>query len=183
MKMLTEILFYKSIPKPGLEKLFQKGRMSYNKSMIKDKKISDNIFCLLKNLEKGLRKNPDIIFAYVFGSYGKGETHPLSDVDIAIYLKENMDFFEKKLEILDKVIELLGTEEIDLIILNVAPGYMVREVINTGKLLFSKDENLRVEFILRKLKEYFETTYLRKISESCLLERIRNGKYGIATPY
>ena len=60
---------------------------------------------------------------------------------------------------------------------------MVREVINTGKLLFSKDENLRVEFILRKLKEYLETAYLRKTSESCLLERIKNGKYGIAPPH
>ena len=67
--------------------------------------------------------------------------------------------------------------------MNVAPGYMVREVVNTGKLLFSKDEDLRLEFILRKLKEHFETAYLRKISESSLLERIKNGKYGIASPY
>jgi len=64
--------------------------------MIKDKKISHNIFCLLKDLEKELRKNPDIIFAYIFGSYGRGKIHSLSDVDIAIYLKENTDFFEKK---------------------------------------------------------------------------------------
>ena len=63
--------------------------------MIKDKKISHNIFCLLKDLEKELRRNPDIIFAYLFGSYGKGRIHPLSDVDIAVYLKENIDFFEK----------------------------------------------------------------------------------------
>lgn len=34
------------------------------------------------------RKEPDILFAYIFGSYAKDIQHEKSDIDIAIYLKD-----------------------------------------------------------------------------------------------
>jgi hypothetical protein len=43
-------------------------------------------------------------------------------VDIAIFLKEPTDFQEKKMEILGALIDLLRTDEIDLVILNIPPS-------------------------------------------------------------
>ena len=48
-------------------------------------------------LKKGLEKERDILFAYIFGSRATGKVHPESDLDIAVYLKEPLkDYTEKK---------------------------------------------------------------------------------------
>ncbi len=65
--------------------------------MIKKKKITHNLFPLLEELKGKLEKDNDIIFCYIFGSYATGKIKPLSDIDFAFYLKENIDFFEKKI--------------------------------------------------------------------------------------
>ncbi len=41
-----------------------------------------------------LIKYEDIIFAYIFGSYAKDNIRKNSDIDIAIYLKDNIDTYE-----------------------------------------------------------------------------------------
>ncbi|MEN3044460.1 MAG: nucleotidyltransferase domain-containing protein [Candidatus Hydrothermales bacterium] len=69
---------------------------NYNFPLIKRKKIEHDIHPLLDDLKKFFEKEDDIVFVYFFESYGKGKISPLSDIDIAIYLKENKNFFEKK---------------------------------------------------------------------------------------
>lgn len=38
-------------------------------------------------LKKLLKKDKDILFAYLYGSYTFDSVHPGSDIDIAVYLK------------------------------------------------------------------------------------------------
>ncbi len=150
--------------------------------MIKKKKIDHEIPPLLEKLKLSLENDPDIIFCFLFGSYGKNQISPLSDVDLAFYLREDVNTFEKKLDLIEITGRLLGTDEIDLVILNEAPATLVREIINTGKVLICKDENKMIEFEIRKLREFFDTQFLREFSEKQLIRRIKKGQYGSSCP-
>ena len=79
--------------------------------MIKSKKLPANIEDLIPKALTYLQSRPEILFAYLFGSFGKGKHFPLSDVDIAVYLKEPLDVPEKKMETQDAVarnFEIIG---------------------------------------------------------------------------
>jgi len=149
--------------------------------MIRYKKISHRIKPLFPKLKKELEKDKSIAFSYVFGSYGrKGRVGPLSDVDVAVYLSEDrkINFWEKKLELIGIINEVLKTDEVDLVILNEAPLPFQYEVIRTGKLLFSKNEGKRVKFVVRVIDSYSDTERLRVLQWRNLLYRIENGYFG-----
>lgn len=146
--------------------------------MIKEKKIKHILFPLLNKLKKEFIKDDEIIFVYIFGSYATGKISSISDIDIAFYIKEGVDFFEKKLEILSIIEDTLKTDEVDIVILNEISPSFFKEIFNKKILFVDKDKNKRIEFELRKLREFFDTERLRKISEKCLIERIKEGKYG-----
>ncbi len=148
------------------------------KEMIKRKIIKHDVKKLFPELKRRLFKEEDIVFCYIFGSYGKGKVSPLSDVDIAVYLKTKKDLFERKIEILGIANEILKTDEVDLIILNEAPLSLIHSVFRTGKLLFSRDELLRVKFFAKNLKEYMEMGYYRERFWNSMKKRIKEGKFG-----
>ena len=103
--------------------------------MIKYKELPENIENLIPNALAYLRSRPVIIFAYLFGSFGRGKLLPLSDVDIAIFLKEPTDFQEKRMETLGTLIDLLRTDEIDLVILNIAPLTLRMKILENRKVV------------------------------------------------
>ncbi|MGC8977244.1 MAG: type VII toxin-antitoxin system MntA family adenylyltransferase antitoxin [Candidatus Ratteibacteria bacterium] len=150
--------------------------------MIREKKIRHNLIPLLRKFKEKIKKDNDIIFVYIFGSYATENTSSLSDIDLAFYIKEGVDYFEKKLEILSIVEDVLKTDEVDIVILNdISPSFF-KEIFNKKNILLDKDKNKRIEFELRKLKEFFDTERLREISEKSLIERIKEGKYGTPNP-
>ncbi len=128
--------------------------------MIKFKPIPENIQSKIEDLHKFFQEEQNIVFAYLFGGLAKGRQTPLSDVDIAVYLRslENFDY----LEILSKVTDVLGTEEVDLIILNTAPISLVGRILKTRKLLVDKDPPVRHSFESLKLREFFDFQYREK---------------------
>lgn len=75
--------------------------------MIRHKILPANIEDLIPKALTYLQSMPDILFAYLFGSFGKGKHFLLSDVDIAVYLKEPSDIQEKKMKILGALIDIL----------------------------------------------------------------------------
>ncbi len=149
--------------------------------MIRLKKIRHKLEPLLPLLKSNLQKEEDILFGYIFGSYGKGKVTPLSDIDIAIYINEKKikkDIFERKLELIDIITTTLKTDEIDLVILNEAPLTLIHQVLKTKMILFSKDEHIRIKFESKSQMLYFDTEPLRTISYKNLRKRIEEGKYG-----
>jgi len=106
-------------------------------------------------------------FAYLFGSLAKREPSYLSDVDIAVYLSEDADFLEKKMEILGKLIELLETDEIDLVILNSAPLTLRMSILETKEVIVDNAPYLRHTYESLTMREYFDFS----IRESAILKR------------
>ncbi|TEB14104.1 hypothetical protein Psfp_03154 [Pelotomaculum sp. FP] len=118
-------------------------------------KILESIKCILNSM-------PEIIFAYVHGSFL--EPKGFGDIDIAVYLKDE-NFSDK---IINYEIELeIKLEEklkypVDVRVLNFAPLSFQYQTIKSGILLVEKDGDRRVEFQTRTLDFYFDFAPFRK---------------------
>jgi hypothetical protein len=130
--------------------------------MIKYKKLPVNIEDLIPKAVDYLRSTPDILFAYLFGSLGRGKHFPLSDVDIAVYLKEPMVVQEKKMEIVGALIDILQTDEIDLVVLNSAPLPLRMRILENKKLVVDREPFLRHHYESLTMREYFDFSILEK---------------------
>ena len=124
--------------------------------MIKNKKLPKNILDFLPKVVDFLKNRQKVVFAYLFGSLAQDKVLPLSDIDIAIYLKEDGDLNKEKMNILQDLIDLLGTEEIDLVLLNTAPLTLRARIVENKKILVDKEPFLRHSFESLVLREYFD---------------------------
>ena len=135
--------------------------------MIKYTKLPENIQSLLPKAQAYLQSRSDITFACLFGSLARGRSTPLSDVDIAVYLSEGEITIERKMEILGKLMELLETDEIDLVILNAAPLTLKIKVLENKKVIVDNNPFLRHRYESLTMREYFDFS----IKEMSILER------------
>jgi hypothetical protein len=135
--------------------------------MIKYTKLPQDIEKTLPEAIDYLQERQDIEFAYLFGSFGRGKPLPLSDVDIAVYLQEPADVKEKKMEILGALMDLLKTEEIDLVILNSAPVTLRKKILESKKVIVDHRPFLRHRYESLTMREYFDFS----IKETVILER------------
>ena len=124
--------------------------------MIKFNRLPENILELLSGAAQYLEDNPKTIFAYLFGSLAKGTPSPLSDVDFAVYLADNLYSKDDKLNILGNVMNILQTDEIDLIILNTAGLPLVINVLKNKRIIVDKDPFARHIFESLSMRKYFD---------------------------
>jgi len=137
--------------------------------MIRFKKIPDDIDQRIGLLAALLMKDSDIVFAYLFGGLLRDRRNPLSDVDLALYLKsmKRLD----PLTLFGKASQVLGTDEIDLVVLNSAPISLAGRILQKREVLIDKDPFLRHRYESRILREFFDFT----LKERDILQR----RYGI----
>jgi predicted nucleotidyltransferase len=113
---------------------------------------------LIKKLTAYFSDQDDIDIVYLFGSVAKGKERGSSDVDIAVLFSEGMPLlekFERKLEIAGELEEMLGTEA-DVIDLEEADIYFVRQVMLNKKLLIDKNVHRRVKFEVNSRRIFFD---------------------------
>ena len=135
--------------------------------MIKYNKLPENIEALIPEAAAYLQSSPDVLFAYLFGSLAKGKPLPLSDIDIAVYLAEGADIHEQKMGILGKLIEILQTDEIDLVILNKSPLTLSMQILKSKKVMVDKVPFIRHQYESLTMRKYFDFS----IKETSILER------------
>lgn len=112
---------------------------------------------IISILEKKFRKEEGVLFCYIFGSLAYGKFNSESDVDIAVYLdeKKSDDFFDKRLDLISEISQILGIEA-DILVLNTASLFLKYVVLREGKLIFSRDESQRIDFELKTINNYFD---------------------------
>ena len=93
----------------------------------------------------------------------------MSDVDLGIYVKNS-----KRLNFLSlfrKISQILGTDEIDLVVLNSAPISLAGRILKNKKILIDKDPFLRHQYESLIMRKYFDFT----LKENEILHR----RYGL----
>lgn len=118
----------------------------------------------IEKLKDIFKDYPYIASAYLFGSYAKGRTGPMSDVDIAVLLKDNApkgrELIHKEDYLAYRIEAALQAKEIDLIELNRQGLIFVHNVLKTGKLIYDADSDFRIRFVAKVISDYcdFEPT-------------------------
>ena len=143
--------------------------LCYSGDMIRYKQVPEYIHRSIDSLTDLFRDDPNVIFAYLFGGLLRDRLNPLSDVDLSVYVRN-----PRKLDYLDlfsRITKLLGTDEIDLIILNDAPLSLAGRILQKRKVLADKDPFLRHKYESLILREFFDF----QIKERDILKR----RYGL----
>jgi predicted nucleotidyltransferase len=126
---------------------------------------------MLSKIRKILKKEKQIAFAYLFGSYLKNPEYS-NDIDIAIFVK-NKPKLGYELELSLKI-EKEIKKSVEIIVLNDKPLLIISEVLRNGKLIFSRDEKSRVKFETENLSNILSFNELMKE-----FDRMRFERYGI----
>jgi predicted nucleotidyltransferase len=100
-----------------------------------------------------------IVCAYLFGSVVKGEVYPLSDVDIAVYLKEGTgeDYFEVKLALYADLCRALKRNDVDLVVLNTTANLMLLgDIVRNGVVIYDSNPAVREDYEIKILHRFID---------------------------
>lgn len=119
-----------------------------------------NINKLIETLKGYFEKRDEVLMVFLFGSYTKGTSHGLSDIDLAIYFRPESgslewEEFDAKYGTEDEIsleIERLLDRNVDLIVLNRARSSIASSAIR-GVPIVIKDRGLYLDFMLRVTTE------------------------------
>jgi len=99
----------------------------------------------------------ELVFAYLFGSFARGDQKDSSDVDLAVYYREpprpSLNSPPACLEA-DLVREL--GREVQVIDLHRAPPDLVFRILRDKVVLLDRDKSLRIRFEVRARNEFWD---------------------------
>jgi uncharacterized protein len=140
--------------------------------------MADPIVVDLEALDRYFASRDDVLAAWVFGSHARGDAGPLSDVDVAVLLDERacQDLFRARLRIIAELTGVLGTNDVDVIVLNETPLTLNYRVMRDGVLAHCRDRQAMVDFKWRTVSEYLDFKPFLERYERILLERAARGE-------
>ena len=138
---------------------------------------SDTIFQLQKGIPRILAGYP-VMLAYLYGSVVDGDVHPASDVDIALVIDPDRNFsaYERmqiEFDIAAEVERRCGVKEADVRSLNMAPLTVQGKVITEGILLFSSDDEFRVQYEVHIRKLYFDFLPVMEMMRTAFFDQVQ----------
>lgn len=95
---------------------------------------------------------PDVVAAWAFGSAAGGDLRDGSDVDVGV-LMARQPTFDEQLDMLGRLQDALGLDEVDLVVLNEAHVILRFEAVS-GRRLFIRDLPAAAEFVSLTAREY-----------------------------
>ncbi len=112
-----------------------------------------------RSIIKVLEDENDILFAYLFDSFARCMQDEKSDIDIAVYLKnekilEKYPLYPSRIAI--RIEDIIDKKKAYVSILNGSTLRFRYQVIMHGKLLHSIDEKKRIEFETSSLDQYYD---------------------------
>ena len=125
--------------------------------------------------------DPDLAAIYLFGSRASGRGGPRSDVDLAVVLREELDAdarSRKRLALLSDACQRLGTDAVDLVVLEDAPAPLGHRVLKWGRLLREVLPKRRTAVAEHILRRYLDEAYLRQVLDAGLAARLREKCFG-----
>lgn len=159
-----------------------------------------DVASVLPRVRAVLERQPDVKFAYLFGSIAKGRGRERSDVDVALFLGDHLrhestagDEGEtdgrgtapadrgRRALALEGEIEKVLDREVQVAVLDDAPMPLIHNVLSTGIPVFARDEALRRRFYVDHARRYYDMEHARRLFDGYRARRLREGTFGGGT--
>ena len=138
--------------------------------------VTKAIRALMSQLTERLEGRSEVIAAYLYGSHAEGHANALSDIDIALLMRDGLA--KERLWKLEDALaadvgRALRTDNVDLIVLNLAPLRIRYEVITRGEVLYSADDGARADSESYSLRRYWDFKKYLEEYDRCFVTRIK----------
>lgn len=132
----------------------------------------------IKKIQDYFASQKDVVAVYLYGSFAYGNPHKRSDIDFGVLFDSPIKTYYRLGEIINDLSDLDLHVEADVrdISLDQSPLFLFNVI--RGKLIFSKDEDKRLDFEIKAMNNFYDTEYSRQLSNSYMKLRIKEGKYG-----
>lgn len=111
---------------------------------------------MLDDLRAALQDEPDIAYALLFGSGGRGTLRPGSDADVAIELRPGAARDTAALGRLASRLEAAAGRQVDLVLLDEAPAPLAYRVFRDGQMILERDHAVLVRRKVRAILDYLD---------------------------
>ncbi len=111
----------------------------------------------------------DAEFAFLMGSAETKRFHAESDIDVAVFWKTSCDELKKKQYL--QTLEEKFNRDVDLISLNKIDVVFARQVLETGRMLFTNSDGFLLNWKMEQMSDYPDFKASRKIIEDNILKR------------
>jgi len=131
---------------------------------------------LRQQLTEYLTSRTDVLAAYLYGSQAEGRAGTLSDIDLGILTGDNLTeecLWRVEDALAADLRRVLLTDQVDFVLLNLAPLRIRYEVITRGRVLYSADEGARADFESYVLRRYWDFARYLEEYDRCFLIRIK----------
>jgi uncharacterized protein len=127
----------------------------------KENVVSDKFKKEILEIIKGYFLNMEgVVFAYLYGSFSNSDT--FRDIDVAIFTGKSTEEMVIESDLAYELTEKTGYP-VDVKVINKAPIALQMSVLRDGKLILSRDDCIRTDFIEDVGKRYREYVHFRNI--------------------
>jgi len=128
-----------------------------------------------------LAARSEILEAYLFGSLGRGDSSPHSDLDVAVFIDDSSPGsfpYGYRSDLASALARALQRDDVDVVLLNRAGPLLYQRVLRDGVRILSRDLAATTTREGRALSRYCDyLPQLRKI-EALHAARIERGSFG-----
>jgi len=148
--------------------------------MLAQRPLSADLDAKVASFARSCAQDPDIAALYLFGSRARGSAGARSDVDLAVVLRHDLDpaqRWQKRLELLARATEVLGTDAVDMLVMEDVPSVVAHRVLRDGRLLCDADPRRRTDVAEDVMRRYLDEEHLRKELDRGLAARLREDRF------
>jgi uncharacterized protein len=144
---------------------------------MQDQFRSSLIHCLQAEMT-GVLVNQPVTLAYLYGSVADGSASSASDVDIALVFEPGCllspyERTKRELQIAAGIEDRCDIREADVRSIDNAPLTVQGKVLTEGILLYSRDEDFRVQYEVHVRKLYFDFAPVEEMMRQAFFERVK----------
>ncbi|GAC1538023.1 MAG: nucleotidyltransferase domain-containing protein [Polyangiales bacterium] len=137
---------------------------------------------ILERVGAALERRGDVLEGYVFGSVARDDAQPHSDVDVAVFLDPSKPAtsgsFGVDAEIATDLIEALGRNDVDVVLLAKASPLLYHRVLRDGVRVFSRDLVATTTREGRALSRWFDWAKQLEKIDRAFGDRVARGDVG-----
>jgi predicted nucleotidyltransferase len=121
--------------------------------------VAPDVETRFPRMVEALARDGRIDAIWLFGSRARQEADALSDVDVAVLARRDLDaeaLWTAQIEWTNLAVDALGTSEVAVQTINRLPAALRHGILRDARLLWASSEETAVDFTARTLKEYLD---------------------------